>query len=61
MISGADTLLPTPKAETATDRYVLSRAIMGTVQAAVAENYKGLYGKTFEDGIVRLIEAYREK
>lgn len=59
MISGADTLLPTPKGETATDRYVLSRAIMGAVQAAVAENYKGLYGKAFEDGIIRLIEGYR--
>lgn len=59
MVSSADTLLPAPKGATRTDAYILSRAIMGLVQAAVAENYKGLYGKAFEDGIVRLIEGYR--
>lgn len=52
-------LLPAPKGATRTDTFILSRAIMGVVQAAVAENYKGLYGKAFEDGIIRLIEGYR--
>lgn len=42
-----------------TDAFILSRAIMGTVQAAVLEDYKGLYGKAFEDGIVRMVESYR--
>jgi hypothetical protein len=31
---------------------------MGTVQVAVLEDYKGLYGKAFEDGIVRLVMGY---
>ncbi len=52
-------LLPSPTGATRTDGFILSRAIMGVVQAAVLEDYKGLYGKAFEDGIVRLIEGYR--
>lgn len=52
-------LLPAPRGATRTDAYILSRAVMGTVQAAVLEDYKGLYGKAFEDGIIRLIEGYR--
>jgi AcrR family transcriptional regulator len=64
---GANTtsnLLPALKGGTRTmrktDAFILSRAIMGTVQAAVLEDYKGLYGKAFEDGIVRLVEGYSE-
>lgn len=51
-------LLPFPKGGTKTDAFILSRAVMGTVQAAVLEDYKGLYGKAFEDGIVRLRMGY---
>ncbi len=62
MGKSADTtsyLLPAPKGATRTDTFILSRAVMGVVQAAVLEDYRGLYGKAFEDGIVRLIEGYR--
>lgn len=51
-------LHPFPKGGTKTDAFILSRAVMGTVQAAVLEDYKGLYGKAFEDGIVRLVMGY---
>lgn len=52
-------LLPYPKGSSRTDAFILSRAVMGVVQAAVLEDYKGLYGKAFEDGLIRLIESYR--
>lgn len=52
-------LLPSPAGAIRTDGFILSRAVMGVVQSAVLEDYKGLYGKAFEDGIVRLIEGYR--
>lgn len=42
-----------------TDAFVVTRAVMGVVRAAVLENSPALYKPAFEDALVRLVEGYR--
>lgn len=53
-------LLPRRIGRSKTENFIISRAVMGVVQAAVLENYKGLYGKAFEDGLVKLVEGFHK-
>ncbi|HUB85046.1 MAG TPA: TetR/AcrR family transcriptional regulator [Rhizomicrobium sp.] len=41
------------------DAFVITRAVMGAVRAAVLEDSPFLYKPAFEDALVRLVELYR--
>lgn len=43
------------------DAFVLTRAVVGVVRAAVLEGYPGLMRSEFEDALVRLVRGYRRK
>jgi len=51
--------LPPPPGATRIDAFVLTRAVVGVVRAAVLEGYPGLHKPDFEDALVRLVRAYR--
>ncbi len=51
-------LFPIQNDVTELDNYILSRAVMGVVRAAVVENNEGLYKPEFEDSLVRLVEGF---
>jgi hypothetical protein len=52
-------LLPAPEAASRVDAFILTRAVIGIVRAAVLEDFSALYTKEFEDGLVRLVQGYR--
>ncbi|MEQ1864663.1 MAG: TetR/AcrR family transcriptional regulator [Micropepsaceae bacterium] len=43
------------------DAFVLTRAVVGVVRAAVLEDYPGLMRPAFEDALVGLVRGYRRK
>lgn len=52
-------LLPAPETASRVDAFILTRAVIGIVRAAVLEDFPALYTKEFEDGLVRLVQGYR--
>ncbi len=52
-------LLPHPKGASRVDAYILTRAVVGVVRAAVLEGYDKLHTRAFEDGLMRLVNGYR--
>lgn len=53
-------LLP-PQGLSRLDAFVLTRAVVGAVRAAVLENYPGLMRPAFEDALVGLVRGYWRK
>jgi AcrR family transcriptional regulator len=58
-IDATSYLLPHRPGASRLDAYILSRAVVGVVRAAVLEGYDKLHTRAFEDGLVRLIDGYR--
>ena len=58
-IDATSYLLPHRQGASRLDAYILSRAVVGVVRAAVLEGYDKLHTRAFEDGLVRLIDGYR--
>ena len=52
-------LLPIIPGATGLDAFVLSRAVVGVIRAAVLENSPHLHTAEFEDALIRLMDAYR--
>ena len=52
-------LLPAQKGYTRLDAFVMTRAVVGVVRAAVLEGYSGLHKREFEDALMRLVRGYR--
>lgn len=51
-------LLPAKPGRSRVDAFVLTRAVVGTVRAAVLEGYDGLHTRAFEDALMRLVRGY---
>lgn len=51
--------LPAPSSANRIDAFVVTRAVVGVVRAAVLEEFRGLQEPEFEDALVHLVEAYR--
>jgi AcrR family transcriptional regulator len=51
-------LLPAGRGASRVDAFVLTRAVVGTVRAAVLEGYDGLHTRAFEDALMRLVRGY---
>ena len=52
-------LLPMQKDYSRLDAFVMTRAVVGVVRAAVLEGYAGLTSPAFEDALMRLVHGYR--
>lgn len=50
--------LPALPGATRVDAFILTRAVVGVVRAAVLENYAGLRTTQFEDALMRLVTVY---
>jgi AcrR family transcriptional regulator len=60
-IDRAAYLLPAGRGTSRVDAFVLSRAVVGTVRAAVLEGYGGLHTRAFEDALMRLVLGYESE
>lgn len=52
-------LLPVQKGYSRLDAFVMTRAVVGVVRAAVLEGYEGLTSSAFEEALMRLVRGYR--
>lgn len=52
-------LLPLQKGYSRLDAFVMTRAVVGVVRAAVLEGYSGLTSPAFEDALMRLVRGYK--
>jgi AcrR family transcriptional regulator len=52
-------LLPAQQGMSRLDAFVLTRAVVGVVRAAVLEGYAGLTKPEFEDALMRLVSGYQ--
>lgn len=52
-------LLPRQAGYSRLDAFVMTRAVVGVVRAAVLEGYAGLTTPAFEDALMRLVRGYR--
>ena len=52
-------LLPVQRGFSRLDAFVMTRAVVGVVRAAVLEGYAGLTSPAFEDALMRLVRGYR--
>ena len=52
-------LLPLQKGYSRLDAFVMTRAVVGVVRAAVLEGYPGLTSPAFEDALMRLVRGYK--
>lgn len=52
-------LLPAKRGMSRLDAFVLTRAVVGVVRAAVLEGYAGLTKPEFEDALMRLVSSYQ--
>ena len=57
-IDRAAYLLPREWGMSRLDAFVLTRAVVGVVRAAVLEGYSGLHKREFEDALMRLVRGY---
>lgn len=59
-IDRAAYLLPGKRGMSRLDAFVLTRAVVGVVRAAVLEGYAGLNSPGFEDALMRLVRGYQK-
>lgn len=59
-IDRAAYLLPTKHGMSRLDAFVLTRAVVGAVRAAVLEGYRGLNAPGFEEALMRLVRGYQK-
>jgi AcrR family transcriptional regulator len=59
-IDRAAYLLPAKHGMSRLDAFVVTRAVVGAVRAAVLEGYSGLNTPAFEDALIRLVRGYQK-